>query len=578
MCGIAGILGPNTQESAVKAMTDALSHRGPDGEGCFTSTFGTLGHRRLSIIDLSEAGKQPMHSASGRFVISFNGEIYNYKELRGELEREGVKFSSSSDTEVLIEAWEKWGEKCLERLLGMFAFALQDLKEGKTFLVRDRLGIKPLYYAEQDGKIFFASEIKALIAGGVKAKPNEHSIALFLTQGYYDHSSETFFEGVRMLPGGSLMEVKDGAHEIRTWWYLPANVEPVEHLKDQEVVDGFKALFQDSLRMHLRSDVPVGVNLSSGIDSLSLYYHLREVVDLKKLHVFSMGFADRAYDETADIEHLVKEHGVPFHRVEITPQDHIDFMPHTLQYLDQPFGGMSTIAYDKLMSEPRKHGVIVLLEGQGVDEMLAGYKYYLDLLDEDGTDAGPRYQDNTSFIRLNCLNKDWLASQQVQTPEFEAPFKNRLSNGLYRDTRFTKLPRVLRFNDQVSMAHSLELRVPYLDHRLVEFCFSLPNRFKIRDGVTKYLLRESVKGMVPEELRTKSKRPMSSPQTPWYKTVLKDAILKELEHPRMRKVPMLDADEIVAEFKRFLQNDQDQNSFFFWQAINLAYWYERFFV
>ncbi len=579
MCGIAGILGDQHTFDIVQRMTDRLAHRGPDGQGIASTPVGVLGHRRLSIIDLTEAGKQPMTSASGRHVIVFNGEIYNYRELRDALAQEGIRCATSSDTEVLVEAWEAWGERCLDRLLGMFAFVVVDVERGVATLVRDRLGIKPLYYAEQNGSLYFASEIKALLAAGVRTTPNESMIGLYLTHGYYAHSAETFFRTIQRLPGGSLMRWSASGASVSRWWNLVDVANHSSDCSDEEVLTSFKALFQDSLRRHLQSDVPVGLNLSSGIDSLSLYYHLREVTDPSRLHVFSMGYTDTSYDETVDIRPLVERHGVAFHRVEIRPEDHVNMLPHTIACMDEPFGGLSTIAYDRMMSEPRKHGVIVLLEGQGVDEMLAGYKYYEGALAGHAKESNalPRFQDNTAYLRPHCLDEAWLQSANIAPPVFEAPFSSALSNVLHRDTCATKLPRVLSFNDHISMAHGLELRVPYLDHRLVELCFSLPDRWKVRDGVTKFLLRESVKGMVPEELRLRGKRSASSPQTHWYKRELCQEIRAELDHERVRRLPMIRHKELLASFDRFVSDEADQNSFFFWQVINLAYWYERFF-
>ncbi|MFA6429361.1 MAG: asparagine synthase (glutamine-hydrolyzing) [Patescibacteria group bacterium] len=605
MCGIAGILSKTPDHAIAERMIRALAHRGPDGEGIMDLPMAVFAHRRLSIIDLSDAGRQPMESYDGRFVITFNGEIYNYKELRAELA--GYPFRSQTDTEVILAAWETWGEACLDRFLGMFAFAIADRKEQTVTIVRDRLGIKPLYYAEQNGSLLFASEIKALFAGGVKAKPNERMLAHYLLYGYYDHTPETFYEGVRSLRGGHLMRWKEGKSEIKRWWYLPDHVAPITHLKEEEVIATFRGLLDDSLRMHLRSDVPVGINLSSGIDSLSLFFELQRIAELSKLHIFSMGFADPAFDETTDIAGLAEQAGVPFHRVEITPADEERYRDAVSTALDQPYGGLSTIGYYKLMTEPRKHGVKVLLEGQGVDEMLGGYRYFTGPLYRDyvregrwdrigaevrrgAQDRAPwhlwqsamgfvetwhkagrtAFQDGTAFLHHECLRPEWVArAQQVETPVFEAPFASAFQNALYRDTTATKLPRVLRFNDLVSMAFGLELRVPFLDHRIVEYAFSLPDVWKMADGRTKVLLRESMKGVVPEALRTRQKRPQSSPQTLWYKTALQENVAKVLRSDALRALPMVDAVAAQKSFDAFVHDPKQNNSFFYWQLINL---------
>ncbi len=611
MCGIAGILGRDAREERVRPMMSAIKHRGPDGEGSAQLPFAAFGHRRLSIIDLSDAGRQPMTSADGRYVITFNGELYNYRELREELK--GYPFVSQTDTEVILAAWSKWGEGALDRFLGMFAFAIADLKEESVTIVRDRLGIKPLFYAEHRGELFFASEIKALLAAGVPSTPDESAIADYLLYGYYDHGPETFFASVKNLRGGHVLHWKNGTSTIRRWWHLPERVEPILSLRDEEYISAFRGLLDDSLRMHLRSDVPVGVNLSSGVDYVSLFYELKRVTDPKELHVFSMGFADSAHDETKDIEALVRAEGVPFHRVEIGAEDYRAYMEETMRQLDQPFGGLSTIGYLKLMKTPASAGVKVLLEGQGVDEILAGYKYFYPEQLKDARKAGEwgelweatrragqgrglfatlqgaqlvasmsrskssvgTFQDGTSFLRTNCLREDWVRCAQKEPPVFERPFADHLSNALYRDTMFTKLPRVMRFNDHVSMASGLELRVPYLDHRIVEYAFSLPSRWKLRDGYTKVLLREAMKGVVPDELRLRQKRPQSSPQTTWYKNELRDDVAREFRSVAFRELPFANAQTTEESFGRFVKDPTDNNSFFFWQLINLSRWYQK---
>jgi len=611
MCGIAGIIGQSPREERVRLMISAIAHRGPDGEGIAQLPFAIFGHRRLSIIDLTKAGHQPMMSADGRYSITFNGELYNYRELREELK--DYPFASHTDTEVVLAAWVKWGEAALDRFLGMFAFAIADLKEETVTLVRDRLGIKPLFYAEQNGALYFGSEIKALLAGGILAKPDESVIADYLLYGYYEHRAETFFKGVSSLRGGQLLRWKNGRATIRPWWRLEEHVEPILGLNDEEYIAAFHGLLDSSLRMHLRSDVPVGLNLSSGVDSVSLFAELKRVTNPQNMHVFSMGFADPAHDETRDIKAIVQSEGVPFHRVEIGPQDYLDYMDEAIGSLDQPFGGLSTIAYLKMMQTPAQLGVKVLLEGQGVDEILGGYKYFYPAYLLDAYQAGDwnlltravrraaqsrhplklaraayqlskraratsvgTFQDGTSFLHQECLRKDWIKQVHREPPRFAQPFDSHLSNNLYRDVTFTKLPRVLRFNDHVSMAHGLELRVPYLDHRIVEYAFCLPNRWKIHDGTTKVLLRRTMKDVVPDRLRLKQKRPQSSPQTLWYKDMLRESVLREMRSDQFHHLSFIDAKATESAFQKFVKNPRDANSFFFWQLINLSRWYEKY--
>ncbi|MEK7072822.1 MAG: asparagine synthase (glutamine-hydrolyzing), partial [Patescibacteria group bacterium] len=336
MCGIAGMIGRRASEATVRTMTDRIAHRGPDGEGVFAVPGVVLGHRRLSIIDLSDAGSQPMRSADDRYTIVFNGEIYNYKELRAELA--GYPFHSQTDTEVILAAWERWGQKALDRFLGMFAFAIHDAHDGSVTLVRDRLGIKPLYYAEWEGNILFASEIKAILAAGYPAREHAPAIAQYLIWGYYDHGPETFFSGIRAVPQGGIMTIGPSGSAVRRWWVLPERVQAVTGLADAENVDAFLALFADSMRMHLRSDVPIGLTLSSGVDSMSMFYQLRRSAALPQLQAFSMGFAEPEMDETVDIAAAAAREGLPMHRVEIVPADFQAYLEKTVDALDQPFG------------------------------------------------------------------------------------------------------------------------------------------------------------------------------------------------------------------------------------------------
>lgn len=572
MCGIAGVFGKRASEDATRRMTTSLAHRGPDGEGVVAVVDGWFGHRRLSIIDLSIAGAQPMTSHDGRWTITFNGEIYNYKELRKELG--DYPFRSETDTEVILAAWERWGEKALDRFIGIFAFAIADREEGSVTLVRDRLGVKPLFYVEKDGTFFFASEIKALLAAGIASHPNEHVVADYLIRGIYDHTDETFYGGIRNLPAGTRLRLSvDDRTVARRYWDLPERVQTIESLSDGEVVDVFRALFDDSLRLHLRSDVPVGINLSSGIDSLSLFYEYKRLGELQHLSIFTMGFEDPDADESREIERLAKQEGVPFTRVPITPSVQTDWFQKTFEAVDQPFGGLATMAYTKLMAAAHDARFKVLLEGQGVDEMLAGYAYY----QKPYLSSGPLYQDGTKFVDTSCLDAAWVARMSSKpSTDVERPFLDDLRNAMYRDMTATKLPRVLRFNDHLSMAFGIELRVPYLDHRIVEYAFSLPVRWKIRDGQTKFLLRETMRGLVPEALRVRGKRPQSSPQSRWYKGPLADVIRAELRHPRMSALPFVNAQAIQQAFETFVRDAEKTNSFFFWQIINLAYWYERY--
>src|SRR5919199_6100743 len=387
MCGIAGIFGPGWTRGQLRAMVATQRHRGPDADGIYLDPSGAagLGHTRLSIIALSEAGRQPMSSYDGRLWIVFNGEVYNYLELRAELK--DYPYRSQADTEVVLAAYERWGENCLDRLVGMFAFLIWDESERRLFAARDRFGVKPLYYREQpDGALLLASEAKALHAAGVTVRPNPTTWATYLSSGLHDHSGSTFWEGIRSLPPGHALVWQDGRTRIRRWYDLAGRVGPEWDQRPLEAVkEEYLALLIESVRLRFRSDVPVGINLSGGLDSSTLLGLVQAVQGLESdVKAFTYVNGDPRYDELPWVEQMLARTRHPSVVCRLEPGDVPALAESVQAYEDEPFGGLPTLCYARLFEQARAEGVIVLLDGQGMDEQWAGYDYYLSAMNGTG--------------------------------------------------------------------------------------------------------------------------------------------------------------------------------------------------
>ncbi len=559
MCGIAGIFG--TDAARLKAMMEALSHRGPDGVGYHVEPSAALGHARLSIIDLSDDGRQPMSDASGRWWISFNGEIYNYLELRAEL-ASGYEFRTRTDTEVLLAAWIRWGPACLDRLVGMFAFLIWDARDRKVFAVRDRFGVKPLYFHEKDGALYVASEIKALHAAGVPARPDAASWASYLAHGLYDHTDRTFWESVRSLPPGHFLTWQDGRTSITRWYDVAERIGPeLDSRTDREVQDEYRSLLEESVRLRFRSDVPVGINLSGGLDSSTLLALVQQVQGADSdIQAFTFVTGDPAYDELPWVEQMLARTCHPLVICPLTPEEVPALAESVARFEDEPFGGLPTLAYARVFERAREAGVIVLLDGQGMDEQWAGYDYYQAA---GGLVQGTRERP----VRPDCLTPD-LRSQAGHA-HLPAPFPDTLRNLQYRDLRYTKLPRALRFNDRVSMRSSTELREPFLDHRLVELALRQPRDRKIRDGRAKWLLSSLVQGLLPQGVVEAPKRPVQTPQREWLRGPLRAWATERIEGALDRfGGSWLDSAAVRREWEAYCAGRGD-NSFFVWQWIGL---------
>jgi asparagine synthase (glutamine-hydrolysing) len=614
MCGIAGMVGPGADPAIVARMTTAQKHRGPDGEGFYSTMGVALGHRRLKIIDLSDAGRQPMSTTDGRYTLVYNGEVYNYRELRAELA--DANFRSQTDSEVLLEAFVRWGPKCLGRFVGMFAFAVWDGVEQELFCARDRLGIKPFYYARLGEDFLFASEIRGLLTAGVPSALNEQVLFDFLARDFYEHTDETFFAGIHKLAPGTWMVIRANGQikGQQCYWNLAddvarVNVPSTPEQREQTLL----RLCSEAVDLHLRSDVPVAVALSGGLDSATLLALLDRVhPDPTRVEAFSFCFADEAYSERPYVEAMSRETGRRASFVEVSANAFADTAERICRSQEEPFAGSPISAYSMCFELARKRGFIVVMDGSGLDEGLAGYARFQPGFWADLSDAGrwedlelelamsgvttPQQreqafiqmqiasrpqgdvgvgQDLTRSVRPDCLTPDFIGAAPVEYPKFERPFKDNLHNLMYRELRYTKLPRALRFRDRLSMAVSSELRPPFLDNRLLAYEFALPAKDLMSNGVSKAILRRSAARLLPASIRMASKRSVQTPQREWFRNELKNWVRERIDRPAFWQRGWVEPTAGRRAMEAFFRGEGD-NSFFLWQWINLELWAEQF--
>jgi asparagine synthase (glutamine-hydrolysing) len=564
MCGIAGIIQTNPGEyntEHLKKMTDALSHRGPDGEGYWRNGSGNVlfGHRRLSILDLTEAAAQPFHYMD-RYTILHNGEIYNYIELRDELKKKGYSFRTQTDTEVLVAAYDCWKENCLQQFDGMFAFAIWDEKEKELFVARDRFGEKPYYYIyNEDNKTFlFASEIKAFWPLGIGKEFNKKMLFNFLTIGYTDNPNqpdETFYENIKKLRAASFMRIKlqpNISIEIEGYWDIELENQN-ESISDEKAIEKFKETFTTSVKRRLRSDVPLGTSLSGGLDSSSIVATICQLLTTNnKLQTFSAIFPGFEKNEEKYIDGVANSFSLQSFKTKINDNEIAGLFEKVVKQQDEPFDSASALPQYKVFELAKQNNVKVLLDGQGADETLAGYhKYYkwywqelfikrklitsgeLKKAKELGVNEkfgikniiASLFPDFASTIlekqyllhalRQEDLTKDFVHLQSKEA-YYTTPVIFSLNGVLYFNTCMHGLEELLRYADRNSMAHGREVRLPFLNHELVEFLFSLPSHFKIRHGWTKWLLRKSMEKSLPASITWRQdKIGLEPPQFSW---------------------------------------------------------------
>ncbi len=567
------MFGAHWHPRQLDAMIQRQSHRGPDASGQFISPSGLagLGHNRLSILDLSDAGRQPMSDASGRYWIAFNGEIYNYIELRAELETD-YEFHSRTDTEVLLAAYKKWGPACLDKLIGMFAFLIWDEEKRHLFAARDRFGVKPLYLHETPGRgLWLASEIKTLHAAGVPAELEPSTWATYFASGMYDGDGKTFWQGIRQLaPGACLTWSPERGLRERVWYDVAAATmeQGMDTRSDKQVGEELLGLLEESVKLRFRSDVPVGICLSGGLDSSLLLGLVRRIQGPEStVKTFTFHCGDPGYDETPWVEQMLvgSRHPACFCRLNV---EEVPALAAQVQrHQDEPFGGFPTLGMAKVHERARAEGVTVLLDGNGMDEGWAGYEYYARARSIDPS-VGPVQGSKSVSKNPACLTVEFAALAR----SFSAPklFGDAVRDLQYRDIRYAKIPRAMRFADRVSMMFSRELREPFLDHRILELGLRQPLERKIRNGQGKWLPRQVAAQLLPEGVREAPKRPVQTPQREWLRGPLKDWVEGQLQTVLTQfGGSWLDASAVRNAWQRYQAEGAD-NSFFLWQWINLG--------
>ncbi|WOX58349.1 asparagine synthase (glutamine-hydrolyzing) [Methanoculleus receptaculi] len=601
MCGIAGQLhlaGGAADPELVRRMSDLLKHRGPDGDGIYVDGMVALAHRRLAIIDLSEEGHQPMTNEDGTLWLVFNGEIYNYRELMEELIAHGHQFRSRTDSEVILHAYEEWGTGCLQRFNGMWAFALWDGRRRELFCARDRLGIKPFYYARTGDSFLFASEIKALrVHPEVGRHPNEKMVSAFLAWGLADHTDQTMFDGVlQLLPAHYMIVGENGIVEHAAFWEVTVNPAlESEPDSDEHLSRAFLSLLEDAVDLHLRSDVPVGTCLSGGLDSSTLTVLINRVLrrgspggEPPRQNTFSACFEDKRCDESTYIDIVVESTGVRSHRV-YPAADAIWVDIERLLYInDEPFAALTLYSQYCVMRLARDE-VKVVLDGQGADELLAGYIAYqychirelvrgFHILRAARETLGTlrHHSDFLSYTLTQLFarkkHRNLIRMEGSRTPRY----RGTLSEVLETDLMRANLPYLLHWEDRTSMAFSIEARVPFLDYRVVEFLASLPVDQKIRGGVTKFVLRKAIRGLVPEVIRCRmDKKGFATPEEVWMQGDMSEKVLEILSSEAFKSRPYWDADAVAESYKAFLQGNMPYSSEI-WRIVCCELWLRRF--
>ncbi|MBI5180249.1 MAG: asparagine synthase (glutamine-hydrolyzing) [Nitrospirae bacterium] len=626
MCGIVGfvseILKANNNQSLLKEMCNSITHRGPDGEGLFFRKNVGLGMRRLSIIDLT-TGQQPIFNEDGAIAVVFNGEIYNYHELRTALIEKGHRFSTESDTETIVHCYEEYGDKCPSYLRGMFAFAIWDDKNQRLILARDRMGIKPLYYSIFNKKLYFASEIKALLkVPEITQTISPEAVNAYFTFGYIPDPLTIFEEIKQLLPGNMLIWEK-GKFNIQRYWELP--LISLSQRSPKEWEDEILSKLDESVRLHMVSDVPVGIFLSGGIDS-SAILALMAKHTTQQIKTFSIGFEGNSfYDERPFAKIVTDKYRTEHHEFIVRP-DVKNILSNLIEAFDQPFADSSAIP-TYYVSQMTSQYVKVALSGLGGDELFGGYERYIGNLWAETykhipaivrnnlilpivsalpdlsnglpvlnrakrfvkiahLEGSSRYIEMISFFsqdeRRKLFASDFLNLIEIERPENEAKalFKRIATQPLLSQTLLFDQQRYLTgdllvLTDRISMAHSLEVRVPFLDHVFLESAMTIPPELKIRKSAKKYILKKAVSNLLPPKILHRGKRGFSVPLAEWIRGELREVVSDHLSNGSLKDIPYLnnmEVQRILTDHLACRYNYENQ----IWALLIFVLWYKRF--
>ena len=597
MCGISGIVnisGNPVDIGVIERMTTLVAHRGPDDSGIYCDKNLALGHRRLSIIDLSAASAQPM-KYQDKYVIVYNGEIYNYIEIRTELQSHGYHFKTSGDTEVLLAAYDMWGDQCVSRFNGMWSFCIYDIAANKLFCSRDRFGVKPFYYVLNADSFRFGSEIKQVLDPDVQQVVNMKVLANYLVMGLEEYDEQTFFNGILRLKPGHNLYFDIGNSQVTTKAYYEINCDDtVAELSLEESTKLFLSELKRSVTYRLRSDVKVGTCLSGGLDSsmiAALASDLYHQSSSSKFTAITATSIDSANDESLYAQAVVKNSNIDWHTTTPSTADFLNSIDEVIKLQEEPFGSPSVFMQYFVMKKAKESGCPVLLDGQGGDETLLGYQRYypsyllslrgfkkLSGLMSSAANSGMsfgqlvkgyfyftngRLRLNRQKMRLGFLKSEFTDLVDEKLVYSIASTYSHIRNLQKLELSSTQLPHLLRYEDKNSMHFSIETRLPFLDYKLVELSLSLNNSYKIRDGYSKYILRKASEGYLPKDISwRKNKIGFEAPSSKWlkddafmYEAIKKSAILTSV----LSELPDLTDDKIIL-----------------WRLYNIAKWEEVF--
>ena len=588
MCGIFGNIGSIPEQIAARC-TDALFRRGPDGRGIWRGNGVTLGHRRLSILDLSDRGAQPMSYADGRYWITYNGEIYNFLELRADLEKKGHKFHSDSDTEVILAAFAEWGEECLQRFNGMWAFAIWDEQKRRLFLSRDRFGKKPLFYTTLPTGFTFASEMKALFPLLPEVRPNLLLTGNLLQIFEYEATEECLVEGIRRFPAGHFGWLQDGRLELKRWWCTLDHIPTIPD-RYEEQVEALRELFMDACRLRMRSDVPIGTALSGGLDSSATISTIAQVARTGSgeratsdwQHAFVASFPGTVLDESRYANMVTDHLGMRSTILEIDPLKAIDSLSDYL-YVFEELYITSPLPFMLTYGSMSHHGVKVSIDGHGADELFAGYsfnyvyalldagwnpssvKMVLDTIyDADSFDSvqfpsPPKFLYCMDWRVIKMMIKKLLHRRPAGKLDANHPQMQNmdtLNRVLYAAVHENVLPTLLRNYDRYSMGNGVEIRMPFMDHRVACFAFALPWSAKIRRGFSKCIVRDAVAPFLPHEVAyRKNKIGFNTPIVEWMKGPLKSYFLDILASKSFKTCALIDPPSVAKHLRHVIDKD-----------------------
>ncbi|RYM35486.1 asparagine synthase (glutamine-hydrolyzing) [Brumimicrobium glaciale] len=610
MCGITGIINrrAKVEISQLSKMTDKIAHRGPDAEGIFVNQNKTcgLGHRRLSILDLSDAANQPMHSKCGNYSLVYNGELYNFKEIREILKSEGVEFSTSSDTEVILESFIAWGPKCVDRFNGMFAFAVWNEKEEELFIFRDRLGIKPLYYSWDEETLYFSSELKAIAPFIDQKNWDEAAIQHYFRLGYIP-APHSIYKAVRKLEEGSYIQLNKSDFLIKNYWKLEEKVQKVTLSDENEAKTQYHDLLKSSVEYRLQSDVPFGVFLSGGIDSSTVAAVAQSISD-QPISTFSIGFEEASFNESEYARKVADHLGTKHHEFVLSHKDIQDLIPEIPKWYDEPFADASALP-TYLVSKMASEKVTMVLTGDGGDEQFMGYGMYtwadrlttlktlrwflktgLSLSSKVNNQRASQYFDfkedehlpshifsvDQGMYSARSLKKHFTFTEDY-SPLLLGKTNRRLlvsESQSFHDLKFYLPGDLLTKVDRATMQNSLEARVPLLDHRLVEFSLNLDEKLKRKNGDSKYLLKQVLYDYVPKELFDRPKWGFGIPLNLWLSNELKPLLDKYVNQEVLEKYDFYKVDEVLELKKQYLGG----KTFLYnqlWLIIMFNMWGER---